>query len=101
MATTKQTKGDVTAQLGKLSLPKVAPRTTAPVIQEVAKIREVKTAGRKSHRKDGVEYVRISPAIPRELKQEMDIAIKSHLSDRYPTIDTFIEAAVRVFLSKQ
>jgi len=47
-----------------------------------------------------VEYVRISPAIPEDLKEQMDIAIKSTLKNSYPTIDTFVEQAIRVFLSK-
>jgi hypothetical protein len=57
--------------------------------------------GRKNHRQEGVEYVRISPAIPELLKEEMDIAIKSHLRKKYPTIDTFVEASIRLLLSKQ
>jgi len=76
-------------------------RSSAPVIQEVAQAKEKTKTGRKNHRQEGVEYVRISPAIPELLKEEMDIAIKSNLRKRYPTIDTFVEAAIKLLLSKQ
>jgi hypothetical protein len=42
----------------------------------------------------------LSPAIPVDLKIEMDVAIKSKFRDVYPTIDTFVEAAIRDFLKK-
>ncbi len=100
MATATQKNNDIKDLLGKI--PSVKDKTSsAPIIQEVAQIEETKKVGRKNHRKEGVNYVRISPAIPEELKEEMDIAIKSHLKNRYPTIDTFVEQAIRVFLSKQ
>lgn len=82
-------------------LPAKTRKSTAPLIQEAVPFEEGKKVGRKNHRREGVSYVRISPAIPEALKEEMDIAIKSTLKNRYPTIDTFVEAAISVFLSKQ
>ena len=67
-----------------------------PIIQEIAK--EKGKSGRKMHRKEDVTYVRLSPAIPVDLKIEMDVAIKSKFRDVYPTIDTLVEAAIRDFL---
>jgi hypothetical protein len=68
-----------------------------PVIQEAKPRAKV---GRKMQRQEGVKYVRISPAIPEDLKIAMDVAIKTQFRDKYPTIDTFIEQAVREFLGK-
>lgn len=86
--------------LGKIPAKKEATKTP-PIIQEVTQTEEKPKVGRKRHRKEGVSYVRISPAIPEDLKEQMDIAIKSTLKNRFPTIDTFVEEAIRVFLSKQ
>jgi len=69
-----------------------------PLIQE-AKPRQ--RPGRKMRRQEGVRYVRISPALPEDLKIALDVAIKSRFRDTYPTIDTFIEQAVREMLAKQ
>jgi hypothetical protein len=68
-----------------------------PAPQEAAPRRK---AGRKMRRLEGVKYVRISPAIPEDLKIEMDVAIKTRFRDKHPTIDTFVEQAVREFLGK-
>lgn len=68
-----------------------------PLIQE-AKPRA--KLGRKMCRREGERYVRISPAIPEDLKIEMDVAIKTRFRASLPTIDTFIEQAVRDFLGK-
>lgn len=68
-----------------------------PIIQEAKPRAKV---GRKMHRQEGIKYVRISPAIPEDLKIQMDVAIKTRFRDSYPTIDTFIELAVRDLLSK-
>jgi hypothetical protein len=68
-----------------------------PVIQEAKPRAKV---GRKMRRQEGVKYVRISPAIPEDLKIAMDVAIKTRFRDKHPTIDTFIEQAVREFLGK-
>ena len=97
MATQK--KDDVKNLLGKISA-KTEATKTSPIIQEITHTEE-KKVGRKKHRKEGVNYVRISPAIPEDLKERMDVAIKSNLKNRFPTIDTFVEEAIRVFLSKQ
>lgn len=99
--TKKQTPADVVNDLVKKIPAPRAKKTAPPIIQEVAKTPEKAKVGRKNHRQDGVEYVRISPAIPEALKEEMDIAIKSNLRKKYPTIDTFVEAAIRLLLSKQ
>lgn len=69
-----------------------------PIIQEAKPRAKV---GRKMRRQEGVKYVRISPAIPEDLKIEMDVAIKTRFRDSYPTIDTFIEQAVRELLGKR
>jgi hypothetical protein len=92
---------NISDKLGKLnqSLEQKKVTTAAP-LQEIAQVKEVKKTGRKSHRVEGVEYVRISPAIPTDLKQEMDVAIKTNLRDSYPTIDTVVEAALRLFLKE-
>lgn len=47
-----------------------------------------------------MKYVRISPAIPGDLKVGMDVAIKTRFRDSCPTIDTFVERAVRELPSK-
>ncbi len=99
MATSTQKNDDIKNLLGKI--PSANTKKSNPVIQEIAQTEEKKKAGRKNHRKEGVSYVRISPAIPEELKMKMDIAIKSTLKNSYPTIDTFVEEAIRAFLSKQ
>ncbi len=98
MTKTTQQNANIDTLLGKI--PAKNPKT-APIIQEVAPEENKPKTGRRNHRKTGVNYVRISPAIPEDLKVEMDIAIKSTLKHRYPTIDTFVEEAIRVFLSKQ
>jgi hypothetical protein len=99
MATSTQKNDDIKNLLGKI--PSANNKKSNPIIQEVAQTEEKKKTGRKNHRKEGVNYVRISPAIPEELKIEMDIAIKSTLKNSYPTIDTFIEEAIRYFLANQ
>jgi hypothetical protein len=99
MATNTQQNDDIKNLLGKI--PSANKSKINPIIQEIAQTEEKKKTGRKNHRKEGITYVRISPAIPEELKEEMDIAIKSTLKNRYPTIDTFIEEAIRSFLAKQ
>jgi hypothetical protein len=68
---------------------------TAPVVQEIQISKKV---GRKKHRIEGVEYARLSAGIPKHLKLELDVAIKTTHKD-FPTIDTFVAEAVRVFLS--
>jgi hypothetical protein len=68
-----------------------------PIIQEAKPRAKV---GRKMRRQEGINYVRISPAIPEDLKIEMDVAIKTRFRGSYPTIDTFIEQAVRELLGK-
>ena len=97
MATTK--KDDIKDLLGKIPSANNQ-KNTPPIIQEAVQAKEKQKVGRRNHRKEGVRYVRISPAIPEELKEQMDIAIKSHLKNRCPTIDTFVEEAIRLFLSK-
>ena len=99
MSTTQKTdKADaVRSLLAKLPTNSVTPERK-PIIQEIAK--EKGKTGRKMHRKEDVTYVRLSPAIPVDLKIEMDVAIKSKFRDVYPTIDTFVEAAIRDFLKK-
>jgi hypothetical protein len=97
MSSTKQ-KNQMLATLAKLSTPETKEKTTRPIIQEVAKYEPPKKAGRKNHKIEGVEYVRISPALPVELKTEMDVAIRT-THKNYPTIDTFVAEAVRVFLA--
>jgi hypothetical protein len=74
---------------------KNAEQKTAPVVQE---IQVAKKTGRKKHRIEGVEYARLSAGIPKHLKLELDVAIKTTHKD-FPTIDTFVAEAVRVFLS--
>jgi hypothetical protein len=86
----------VRSLLGKLPV-KINPSETAGLIQEAKPAAKI---GRKSQRQDGVKYVRISPAIPEDLKVAMDVAIKTHFRDRCPTIDTFVEQAVRELLGK-
>lgn len=75
-----------------------SPTENPPVIQEAAKPRG--KVGRKMHRREDIKYVRISPAIPEDLKIAMDIAIKTHFRTSHPTIDTFIEQAIRELLAK-
>jgi hypothetical protein len=91
--TTAKEKKKILDTLGKLS----TKATPAPVIQEVMPRTEPKRAGRKSHRMEGVEYVRISPAIPLELKLKMEVAMRTTHKET-PTIDTFITEAVRNLL---
>jgi hypothetical protein len=69
------------------------------IVQEV-KREEQKRVGRKSHKLEGMEYVRLSPSIPADLKLQMDVAIKT-THKQYPTIDTFISEAVRQLLGKK
>jgi hypothetical protein len=73
-------------------------KSTPPIIQEVSYPVESKKLGRKKHRLEGVEYARVSASIPADLKNEMSIAILT-THKNFPTIDTFIAEAVRVFLS--
>jgi len=68
-----------------------------PIIQEAKPQAKL---GRRKHRQEGISYVRISPAIPEDLKIEMDVAIKTRFRQTQPTIDTFIERAVRELLAK-
>jgi hypothetical protein len=96
MATENQ-KNQMLATLSKLSNANTE-KPLSPVVQKVSKIEEPKKTGRKNHRMEGVEYVRLSPAIPKALKDELDIAIRT-THKAYPTIDTFITEAVRVFLA--
>jgi hypothetical protein len=98
MTKTTQNNAAINDLLGKI--PSAKNQKNAHIIQEVVQPTERTKIGRKSHRKEGVEYVRISPAIPEDLKEQMDIAIKSTLKNSYPTIDTFVEQAIRAFLSK-
>ena len=96
--TQKVDKSDtVRSLLAKIPTNSITPERK-PIIQEIAK--EKGKSGRKMHRKEDVTYVRLSPAIPVDLKIEMDVAIKSKFRDVYPTIDTFVEAAIRDFLKK-
>jgi hypothetical protein len=95
MAKTKKT-DTVRSLLEKLPVNTVQ-TDNPPIIQE-AKPRA--KLGRKMHRQEGIKYVRISPAIPEDLKIEMDVAIKTRFRDSHPTIDTFIERAVRELLAK-
>jgi hypothetical protein len=95
MAKTKKT-DTVRSLLDKLPMNTVQTENP-PIIQE-AKPRA--KMGRKMHRQEGIKYVRISPAIPEDLKIEMDVAIKTRFRDSYPTIDTFVEQAVRELLGK-
>ena len=97
MATQK--KDDIKNLLGKIPAKKETTKTP-PIIQEVAPTEE-KKVGRKKHRKEGVNYVRISPAIPEDLKMQMDVAIKSTLKNQYPTIDSFVEEAIRLLLASR
>jgi len=92
--TTAKDKKKILDTLGKLSTKATPP----PVVQEVKPRIEPKRAGRKNHRLEGVEYVRISPAIPLALKLEMEVAMRTTHKET-PTIDTFITEAVRAFLS--
>lgn len=95
MAKTKKT-DTVRSLLDKLPMNTVQTENP-PIIQE-AKPRA--KMGRKMHRQEGIKYVRLSPAIPEDLKIEMDVAIKTRFRDSYPTIDTFVEQAVRELLGK-
>ena len=67
MSTTQKTdKADaVRSLLAKLPTNSVTPERK-PIIQEIAK--EKGKTGRKMHRKEDVTYVRLSPAIPVDLK---------------------------------
>ena len=85
------------ATLGKLSNAGNE-KAPAPVVQKVSKIEAPKKIGRKNHRMEGVEYVRLSPAIPMALKLEMEVAMRT-THKAYPTIDTFIAEAVRALLA--
>lgn len=96
MAKANKESDKVRSLLGKLPVPK-SKAEIQTIIQE-AKPRA--KMGRKMRRQEGVSYVRISPAIPEELKIEMDVAIKTRFRDSYPTIDTFVEQAVRDMLGK-
>lgn len=92
--TTAKDKKKILDTLGKLS----TKATPAPVVQVVKQRAEPKRAGRKNHRLEGVEYVRISPAIPQALKLEMEVAMRTTHKET-PTIDTFITEAVRALLA--
>lgn len=92
--TTAKDKKKILDTLGKLS----TKATPAPVVQVVKQRTEPKRAGRKNHRLEGVEYVRISPAIPQALKLEMEVAMRTTHKET-PTIDTFITEAVRALLA--
>jgi hypothetical protein len=96
MATKPKNAEQVRSLLDKLSASEGA-AAAPPVIQE-AKPRG--KPGRKMRRREGVKHVRISPAIPEDLKIEMDVAIKTRFREDCPTIDTFIERAVRELLAK-
>ena len=95
MATTRTKKTDKVRNLLD-KLPVNAVQAESPPIIQEAKPRP--KPGRKMHRQEGIKYVRISPAIPEDLKIEMDVAIKTRFRDSHPTIDTFIERAVRELL---
>lgn len=92
--TTEKDKKKILETLGKLS----TKTTPAPVVQVVKQRTEPKRVGRKNHRLEGVEYVRISPAIPQALKLEMEVAMRTTHKET-PTIDTFITEAVRAWLA--
>lgn len=94
----KKTKGaeQVRSLLDKLQ-PPPGPSDPPPLIQEA---RPRSKPGRKMRRREGVKHVRISPAIPEDLKIEMDVAIKTRFREACPTIDTFVERAVRELLAK-
>lgn len=92
--TTAKDKKKILDTLGKLS----TKTTPAPVVQVVKQRAEPKRVGRKNHRLAGVEYVRISPAIPQALKLEMEVAMRTTHKET-PTIDTFITEAVRAWLT--
>ena len=96
--TTAKDKQKMLDTLGKLSSKTEGKQAPAPVIQEVKPRQEPKRVGRKNHRLEGVEYVRISPAIPQELKFEMEVAMRTTHKGT-PTIDTFITEAVRALLT--
>lgn len=85
-------------KLAKIQQTPKTESSSRPIIQEVATVNAPKKTGRKKHRLDGVEYARISAGLPVDLKTEMDIAIRTTHKD-YPTIDTFVAQAVRVFLN--
>jgi hypothetical protein len=95
MAKTKKT-DTVRSLLDKLPMNTIQAENP-PIIQEAKPRAKV---GRKMHRQEGIKYVRISPALPEDLKIEMDVAIKTRFRDSHPTIDTFIERAVRELLGK-
>lgn len=99
MTTTKD-KQKMLDTLGKLSSKTEGKQAPAPVIQEVKPRQEPKRAGRKNHRLAGVEYVRISPAIPLALKLEMEVAMRTTHKET-PTIDTFIAEAVQALLASK
>jgi hypothetical protein len=92
--TTPKDKKKILETLGKLS----TKTTPAPVVQVVKQRTDPKRVGRKNHRLEGVEYVRISPAIPQALKLEMEVAMRTTHKET-PTIDTFITEAVRAWLA--
>lgn len=94
MATKEKTQ--ILKTLGKLNQADKKP--PAPIVQEVKTEEPKKKAGRKSHRLDGVAYVRISPAIPVPLKKEMEMAMLTTHAET-PTIDTFVSEAVRHYLN--
>lgn len=97
MPSAKTKKSDkVRKLLDKLPVNRVA-TDNPPIIQEVKPQTKL---GRRKHRQEGIAYVRISPAIPEDLKIEMDVAIKTRFRQTQPTIDTFIERAVRELLAK-
>lgn len=82
----------------RAKLDKVAKKSPAPIIQEVAKHEPVKKTGRKSHALEGVEYVRLGVKVPADLKSEMLVAMATTHKE-YKTMDLFIAEAMRVFLS--
>jgi hypothetical protein len=97
MATTKNKTTQMLATLDKLKNTELKNESTH-VVQEIKPKTPPKKVGRKSHREDGIEYVRMTPAIPVDLKNEMEVAMRTTHKE-YPTIDTFVTEAVRVFLA--
>jgi len=93
----KKTKNDERVRLLLNKLDDALAKVPPPIIQEA---KPQAKPGRKMRRREGVKYVRISPAIPEDLKIDMDVAIKSRLREDCPTIDTFIERAVRELLER-
>ena len=53
-----------------------------------------KKAGRKSHRKKGVEYVKLSTDIPKTTHRKMKVALVTDAFDLHPTQNEFVDAAI-------